>query len=467
MKNAPRGHYLKPVSFVMPSAIYWLFATAAAATRQRVYVNNAEHSVELTNRTEIEIFCARVDLDDDDCHRLVSHSLDTPFDFLLQAASSRPNVPSGKDWLPSEYVAPEHLVRTLAFRVAAPWTKRGIGRTEVEAALALHADCMLVQMIRGEVMIGGDVEAWSKSTEWRSRRRRAVVDLVSELRFEKDVEFTFCPTDCIVTSTNDFYKHHDAIASSQPLPALTLVGCASSHNMPFPVFSVRSRDANESLANWDRIVEEIQAAPPPVSPSRRAIFRGRTKGQSCWPRNDPSREAGVASQTNDESGIPRCGRRRLHVLASRFPDQFDVGYDYIPLLEQYQRNRYQIYAEGHCGWADRLRFLLFSRSSALFFQETFCREYFALGLEPWVHYLPLDYLFDNLEEVHRWAENHPEAVEIIISNMNAYAAGVLSEAAVRSYAVSLLSQIADALRYRPEPRKFMLSVRQFREHHAI
>lgn len=34
--------------------------------------------------------------------------------------------------------------------------------------------------------------------------------------------------------------------------------------------------------------------------------------------------------------------------------------------------RYQIYAEGHCGWADRLQYLL-HMGSVVLFQETMCK----------------------------------------------------------------------------------------------
>ncbi|KAJ8607065.1 hypothetical protein CTAYLR_009896 [Chrysophaeum taylorii] len=389
-----------------------------------------------------------------------------PLDWLEEAARRRPAPPS-KTMEPPAWTPPARgLAAKLADEVTAPWRGRGVTRDEVERAEASSPDCVLLQVIDGAVRVRASAEkraAWNASSlsrPWRARRRRAAVELVASVAtaIGRDLEVAFCPTDCVVGSTGTFYRHHDAHVHA--VPALTLVGCAGSHNIPFPVFgNVRGGDLNESVANWDRLATSTLAPnrdryPPWVDRDPRAIFRGQTKGQSCWRRRN---DEGVGPQV--ASLDPACGRRRLRVVASRRPDRFDVDYDHVPLLAQ-ERYRYQIYAEGHCGWSDRLRYLLFL-NVGLFFQETFCREFFALGLRPWVHYVPLDYHFDNLAAAHSWAQEHPREMQRIVANMNAYAEAILSAAAIRAYAVAVLTDLAIALSYTPRPRDATLAVQDY------
>ncbi len=122
---------------------------------------------------------------------------------------------------------------------------------------------------------------------------------------------------------------------------------------------------------------------------------------------------------------------------------FDVGYDYLN-AEQQVGFRAAIYAEGHCGWADRGRYLLL-QGSALLWQETMCREWYALLLEPWVHYVPVDYHFGNLRAAAGWAlcpANAP-AVRAMLRRLATYADAVLSRATAVAYAAALMERYAD------------------------
>lgn len=469
---------------------------------QTVAVDGADLALRLRPpvSTSVELFCAVADLEDEQCHHLHRHaqmlwathnrSADCrpresdrpprhesppsnlarptggPFDWLHDAAASPPPPPpppldESSVWSPP----PEGLPAQLAADAVGYWLETGVNRDDVEAAEASDSDCILLQILDGVLRVRGSpakLAAWDQSARpWRNRRRLAVVDLVASVAAAvgKDLEVVFCPTDCVVGSVpvagTRFFHHHNA--TTRPLPALSLVACAGSRDVPFPVFDVRSSDLDERLSNWDDIVDDIIARRSPGPADSRAVFRGSTKGRSCWPRD----RVGLGNQTVDDAGVPRCGRRRLRVAASRWPARFDVAYDAIPLLDQ-QRYRYHVYAEGHCGWSDRLKFLLFFQAG-LFLQETFCREFFALRLQPWVHYLPLDYLFDNLLDLHVWAQAHPTALDRIIANMHAYAYAALSAAAVRSYATAVLADLADALRYLPpRDRAHMMSVADFR-----
>ena len=94
------------------------------------------------------------------------------------------------------------------------------------------------------------------------------------------------------------------------------------------------------------------------------VFRGKVKGKSCY---RGSRDGYIAADRRPvEEGVP-CGRRRVVAAAAAMPLKVDAAHDYVPLLAQ-EEYRYQIIAEGHCGWSDRLRLALFmgSRGRVLF-----------------------------------------------------------------------------------------------------
>jgi len=82
---------------------------------------------------------------------------------------------------------------------------------------------------------------------------------------------------------------------------------------------------------------------------------------------------------------------------------------HMSMLDQARRFKYSIYAEGSCGWADRLKWLL-ALGLVPFLQETRCVEWYTLMLEPWVHYIPVDGQLKNLTAAIRWARENDEAV---------------------------------------------------------
>ena len=115
-----------------------------------------------------------------------------------------------------------------------------------------------------------------------------------------------------------------------------------------------------------------------------------------------------------------CGRRALMSRGAAYPDLVDAAHDYVPLLQQ-EEYRYQIIAEGHCGWSDRLRLALFM-GPLLLMQESSCREFYGLGLEPWVHYVPVADNLQDLRERVEWARAHEADAEAIAARAQALAA---------------------------------------------
>ena len=76
-------------------------------------------------------------------------------------------------------------------------------------------------------------------------------------------------------------------------------------------------------------------------------------------------------------------------------------------------------------------------------------------MEPWVHYVPLEYWFGNLHTVTEWAADpvNSEALRTIAQNGRRFVDAVLRPAAVLDYAVELLRGYEAALRYRVHKRK--------------
>ena len=152
----------------------------------------------------------------------------------------------------------------------------------------------------------------------------------------------------------------------------------------------------------------------------------------------------------------RCGRTALlhaALTAGIDRDKFDVAFtsagqdwskfwgpqdepNQMPMSEQ-ERFKAVIYAEGHCGWASRLRVQL-HMGSALLLQETPCIEHYGMLLKPWVHYIPVKYDFSDLVEKTSWVMEHPNDVMSMVDRMHAYSEKILTKNAVVEYVEKLL-----------------------------
>lgn len=186
-----------------------------------------------------------------------------------------------------------------------------------------------------------------------------------------------CSSDCVVSESQR--GRHDfqlPVDNTQPAPALTLVGCAGSDNIPFPVFMNRSQedDSLEGWAHFQSLVSQMTADHPWQSRKSRVVWRGGTQGKSCWD-GKPGRPPSVFRNTSALT----CGRRGLRYRAaksSKSKQLFDLDYNFLD-FDQQMGYRGCIYVEGHCGWADRGRHLMIS-DSVILWQETMCREWYEL-----------------------------------------------------------------------------------------
>jgi hypothetical protein len=148
----------------------------------------------------------------------------------------------------------------------------------------------------------------------------------------------------------------------------------------------------------------------------------------------------------------RCGRAQLVHLANdvdawcMFDVRFASKHVYMSMPDQ-EQYKYIIYAEGHGGWANRLASLL-AMGSAVIMQTNCCsRQWYSWGLKPWVHYIPVDHLWNNLATVVQWARHNDKAVQHITANADAYARAVLSHDSVLLFQQMLLRRLADLYRY--------------------
>ena len=240
-----------------------------------------------------------------------------------------------------------------------------------------YQDCIKVTIRSGEVGVNerekgdGEEDFW-----WRERRKAALVKMLLRLGGEgrlKDTELIFCPKDCLSKSV----KNDDA-GFGYPAnygggemegggsggddngiqPYFSLVACDGAPVASMPVFASRGK-TDPDFEQWDNftareLFENVHYRGKGAV-TKKAIFRGNFHGKSCWD-GDVRAGRGVSKKNGDS-----CGRRRLLQIGALNQDVFDVGFDYIPLQAQ-EGFMLSISLEGHCGWSDRGKYLIFMGS---------------------------------------------------------------------------------------------------------
>lgn len=124
---------------------------------------------------------------------------------------------------------------------------------------------------------------------------------------------------------------------------------------------------------------------------------------------------------------------------------------YLTMNEQADRFKYFIYAEGLCGWADRLKWQL-AMGQVPIMQETRCGEWYTKLLKPWVHYIPVDGLFKNLTQAIEWAQTHDEEARRMAEACMEFASNVITFDGILNYTrlsvEAYLARLPE--RYRPK-----------------
>ena len=110
----------------------------------------------------------------------------------------------------------------------------------------------------------------------------------------------------------------------------------------------------------------------------------------------------------------------------------------LTMLDQARYYQMAIYAEGACGWADRLKTQL-AAGMLVLLQDTPCHEFFLPLFRPYEHYLPIKRNFSDLENIVAWAALiEPETAHGIAINARKTAERLLKREAWNAYFLAVL-----------------------------
>ena len=344
------------------------------------------------------------------------------------------------------------------------WHGRKIPRDSVERSWRGDTDgehCSLVQVIDNELRLFSPLDRNLPSNEidWMSdlfaKRVEAFVGVTKtamSLGPLPDLEFTFCVGDCVAQNSPELPEQLEDNAMDA---SFAVVQCLGSSTIPFPLFDVFRPPNDVSLYDWPEEVRGIKRHRESIPWEDRipkAVFRGGVR--TCHVCATPEGYHLQASMVPKEAfGDRRCGRARALELAraddaAAVLDFAETGLD-MPGHEAYQ---YVMYLHGECHWANRLRRLLFM-GMAILKQEGICEEFYGMRLQPWVHYIPVDYNLRNMTKAVEWALRHEPEVRTMVRRTQAYAEAFDTSEFAVGYTYHLLREYASLLDYRVEARE--------------
>ncbi|PJF16442.1 Glycosyltransferase, family GT90 [Paramicrosporidium saccamoebae] len=319
-----------------------------------------------------------------------------------------------------------------------PWLSRGAS--------------VLIQVLNNTIYVGR--QHYTTPLPWDKLRYHHILDRLLKIMPLPDVEFIL--------------NTHDCPLRALPVsPIFSITRCIGMNVLPVPQWFAW-RDG--SFENWDsKMVSYCETAEATVwgEKQKKAIFRGNVRPSVLQHVNGRLQFVNVTEET-----YKQLGRTKLYILGQIRPDLLDVGlygkglhtgrsiidlldYEFKPpisMLHQAQQFRYVLYAEGACGWADRLKVLLASGMLVLM-QETPCVEHFQKLLQPWVHYVPINNDFSDLLDRIEWANANEETVREIVHNAQEFALHYNSQRGWDYYLENLLRRYAELQEYTPNRRQ--------------
>lgn len=182
-----------------------------------------------------------------------------------------------------------------------------------------------------------------------------------------------------------------------------------------------------------------------------AVFRGGSR--TCYPEDGD--EAAISSSAVKyllDQKMLSCGRDALKFAAKHCAAHLldvEIDANNMPLEEQ-ERFKYIVYAEGHGGWANRLKTILGMQSAVIMQVNNGNYEWYSQDLQPWVHYIPVDHLFISLPAVIEWANRNDHLVKAISMNADRYFDRYLSASAMTLRLGMLLKDFASLFHYKIE-----------------
>lgn len=184
------------------------------------------------------------------------------------------------------------------------------------------------------------------------------------------------------------------------------------------------------LINWDNVIQEqIIKHRTKYSWKKKiskAVFRGQISERS-W-------KIGETGKVRSDSW--KDTTRGFLYERFKYHAFFDIGFtrsyldeiptvDFISMADQ-QIFKYILNVGNNVNWAERLRISLFMNSLNII-HETKCQEWFHPLMSPYVHYVPTDQNFDDLETNIEWCIKNDNKCQVIIKNSNAFAEKYLNE----------------------------------------
>lgn len=168
----------------------------------------------------------------------------------------------------------------------------------------------------------------------------------------------------------------------------------------------------DSIRHWKdlKIVEKNDI--PFKDKNNKLIWRGAPNGimvQELYSR--PSRKTFVNKYQNSSNIM------------------FDIGFAYIKpriSIEEQLKSKFLVSLEGG-DVATGLKWMMYSNSVVLMPHPTMISWFMEDKLEPWVHYVPLEKEFDDLEEKYNWCLNNLDKCEEIANNGKKYVEQFLDE----------------------------------------
>jgi hypothetical protein len=103
--------------------------------------------------------------------------------------------------------------------------------------------------------------------------------------------------------------------------------------------------------------------------------------------------------------------------------------------------KYLISLDGAVAAWKRVATILFS-GSVLMLQHRW-REFFYVGLKPWVHYVPVEYDVSNVIEQYEWLKAHPEEARTIADNGRRFAQTILTPTALETHFVEIVARCGE------------------------
>lgn len=286
---------------------------------------------------------------------------------------------------------------------------------------------------------------------WDQQRLKFINDTIQSLiayrHFDRDFELVYNPHDCPV---RNLFRNKDLLLA----PIFGNLRCPQAHAaiIPFPQWYYR-RDGSFSNMTWYSNDDwyKTWAKRRPVT-----IYRGFYRSSCLTPQLH-------FINLNDANPLG-CGRAALLKFKDEVLDvalfsedplfQFTTKKGQISLEDQSKMFKYVIYAEGNCGWADRLKILLTS-GMLIFMQDTPCHEWYHSLLQPWKHYVPVANDWSNLLERIQWARQNDNLVLQIVRNAFNMGNQLMNPDVWQNYLYELLYEYSQRLNYQITKRAFI------------